>query len=161
MHLMSWPLAGLLCTLAYAASGAMQVNVGDLICTLAETGERVETPPSQTRAMVCTFRPIGNGPEESYSGEIQNMGSQTALDGTRVLLWAVMGPSDRELQPGQLQQTFAGRLATSGDSEDPSPAMLVGDSDGSFALRPLSENDMKTAPGDITVIVLKIKSVPT
>jgi hypothetical protein len=138
----------------------MQTNVGDLICTLAESGERVETPPSQTRAMVCTFKPNGAGPEESYSGEIQKLGSQTALNGKRVLLWVVMGPADRKLKPALLEQTFVGDLGSSADSGAQPPSMLVGESDGAYALRPMTENGTETAPGNLTVIVLKVKSIP-
>jgi hypothetical protein len=157
---MKWPIAGLLCAMAYAAPGAMQVNVGDLICTLAETGERGETPPSQTLPMECTFRPNGTGPEESYSGEIQNVGSQTALNGTRVLLWAVMGPADRKLRPGQLGQTFSGQLAASKADDTQPSGVLIGDEDGAYALRFMPENSMVTAPGNLTVVVLKIKVAP-
>lgn len=139
----------------------MQINVGDLICTLAESSERVETPPSETRAMVCTFKPNGSGPEETYTGEIQEMGSQTALSGKRVLLWAVMGPADRELKPGQLAQTFTGELSLSVDSRTQPPSMLIGENDGTYALRPITEDGTGTTSGNITVVVLKVKSVPT
>jgi len=157
---MRWPIAALFCVLAGAASAAMQVNIGVLTCTLAPSGERGEAPDSQTLPMVCDFKPNGTGPEERYEGEIRNVGSQTALSGKRVLIWVVMGPADRELPPGQLGQTYVGKLASSAD-DDGQPEMLIGESDDAYALRPMSDNGGETGPGNITVVVLKVKSIPT
>ena len=86
---MRWAIAAALGLLALAASAAMQTDVGVLTCTLAEHGEKETNPDSQTRASHCAFKPKG-GPEEIYVGEIKKVGSQTELNGTQVLIWAVM-----------------------------------------------------------------------
>ncbi len=109
---MRWAIAIALGVLALPASAAMQTDVGVLTCTLAEHGEKGTEPDSQTRAMLCTFKPKGTGPEESYTGEVKKVGSQTELTGTLVLIWAVMGPSDRKLQPAVLEQTYVGERPT-------------------------------------------------
>ncbi len=106
---MRWAIAIALGVLALPASAAMQTDVGVLTCTLAEHGEKGTEPDSQTRAMLCTFKPKGTGPEESYTGEVKKVGSQTALTGKLVLIWAVMGPSDRKLRPAVLEQTLCRR----------------------------------------------------
>ena len=87
---MRWAIAAALGLLALPASAAMQTDVGVLTCTLAEQGEKDTNPDSQTRAIHCAFKPKG-GPEEIYVGEIKKVGSQTELNGTPVLIWAVMG----------------------------------------------------------------------
>jgi hypothetical protein len=157
---MKWLIAALICVLAPAANAALQTNIGVLICTLAETGDKGETPPSQTRAMVCAFKPNGSGPEEHYSGEIKNVGSDTALSGKLVLIWVVMGPEHATMEPGLLAQTYMGELAPSDHGKSKAPKMLVGESDETYALRPLNEGEGETGGGadNITVIVLKVKS---
>jgi hypothetical protein len=158
---MKWLIAALICVLAPAANAALQTNIGVLTCTLAETGDKGETPPSQTRAMLCAFKPNGSGPEEHYSGEIKNVGSGTALTGKLVLIWVVMGPEHATMEPGLLAQTYMGELAPSEDGKSKAPKMLVGDSDETYALRPLNEGEGETGGGganNITVIVLKVKS---
>jgi hypothetical protein len=138
----------------------MQANIGVLTCTLAETGDSGVTPPSQTRAMSCAFKPQGTGPEERYSGEIQKVGSETALTGKLVLIWVVMGPADKELKPGLLEQTYVGQLSASADDAPQAPKMLVGKTDADYALRPLTDNGTEAASGSVTVVVLKVKSIP-
>ncbi len=153
-------IAALLCALSCPAWAAVQTNIGVLTCTLAETGAQGETPPSQTRAMSCAFKPQGTGPEERYSGEIQKVGSQSALTGRLVLIWAVMGPDKKELKPGLLEQTYVGELAPSLDGATQQPKVLVGKSNESFALRPMTNNGKEPASGSVTVVVLKVKSLP-
>lgn len=157
---MKWPILALAWTLVAAAHAAVQTNIGVLTCTLAETGERDATPPSQSRAMACSFKPTGSGPEEGYSGEIRKVGSDTALSGKLVLIWVVMGPADRKLSPGLLEQTYIGELASPPEGEVQKQNMLVGESDDALALRPMSDAQGEAAAGSVTVVVLKVKSIP-
>lgn len=152
---MRWVIAIVLCMLAVPASAAMQTDIGVLTCTLAEHGEKGTEPDSQTRAMLCSFKPKGTGPEESYSGEIKKVGSQTELSGTLVLIWAVMGPSDRKLKPAVLEQTYVGEAATSSKASK----MLVGESDKAYGLQPITNNAHEPNASDsITVVALRIKT---
>jgi hypothetical protein len=68
-----------------------------------------------------------------------------------------MGPPDRKLQPGLLEQTYVGRNDT-GDEGEP-PNILVGERDDSYGLR-LSSNG-KADSETITVVILKVQSIPT
>ena len=158
---MRWAIAATLGLLALPAWGAMQTDVGVLTCTLAEHGEKDTNPDSQTRAMHCAFKPSG-GPEEVYIGEIKKVGSQTELNGKQVLIWAVMGPSDRKLKPAVLEQTYVGDAAGDGLSADGKPPkQLVGETDKAYALQPIDEGQEKNAAGSVTVIQLRLKSTPT
>jgi Protein of unknown function (DUF992) len=155
-------IVALLCALSTAASAEVQTNIGILTCTLAPAGDKGVTPPSQTRAMTCAFKPNGSGPEERYSGEIQKVGSQTALSGEMVQIWVVMGPDRRPLEPGLLQQTYVGKVAAAPDAKVQSPKILVGETDDAFALRPMSDDPSdNNAAGSVTVVVLKVKSIPS
>lgn len=159
---MRWILAGLLCALATPGWAAMQADVGTLTCTLAEQGEKEANPDSQSKVMHCAFKPKGTGPEETYIGEIKKVGTQNELSGKRVLIWAVMGPSDRALKPAVLEQTYVGEVATSEADKTQSPKLLVGESDKAYGLQPITDEAHEpNASLSVTVVELRIKSTPT
>jgi Protein of unknown function (DUF992) len=157
---MKWLLTAAICILAAPAFAQVQTNIGTLTCTLAEAGEKGETPPSQTRAMLCTFKPEGTGPEEHYTGEIQKVGSQSSLSDEPVLIWIVMGPDKRALEPGLLDQTYVGELAPSPDGKAQAPKMLIGKSNKDYGLRPMTDSSGEASSGSVTVVVLKVKNIP-
>jgi hypothetical protein len=154
-------IAVIVCALASQVSAAMQTDVGVLTCTLAEAGERGTDPDSDTRAMLCSFKPKGTGPEESYSGEIKMIGSQTELSGTPVLIWAVMGPSDRKLKPAVLEQKYVGKADTDSTDKSQPTKMLTGESDRAYGLRSIDDNSQPTVGKMVTIVELRIKSTPT
>jgi hypothetical protein len=159
---MRWVIAIALGVLALPASAAMQTDVGVLTCTLAEHGEKGTEPDSQTRAMLCTFKPKGTGPEESYTGEVKKVGSQTALTGKLVLIWAVMGPSDRKLRPAVLEQTYVGEQVEDPSDKASAPKMLVGETDKAYGLQPITDDQHEpNASQSVTVVQLRIKSTPS
>jgi hypothetical protein len=128
---------------------------------LAESGEEAATPPSQQRNMVCAFKPAGNGAEETYSGQIKKVGTQKELDGKLVLIWVVTGPSEREFTPGMLEQSYIGELASSDDGKPQPPKALVGNKDAAYGLRSMTDDSTESAAGNVTVVELKVRSVPT
>jgi len=157
---MRWAFAAVLCLGAMPASAAMTTDIGVLTCTLAEHGEKGTEPESQTRAMLCSFKPKGTGPEESYTGEVKKVGSQNELTGKLVLIWAVMGPSDRQLRPAVLEQTYVGEIAA--DPGDKPPTLLVGETDKAYGLQPITDDAHEpNASQSVTVVQLRIKSTPS
>jgi Protein of unknown function (DUF992) len=153
-------LVALLCAISCPASAAVQTNIGVLTCTLAKSGDQSDNPPTETRAMTCAFKPQGMGPEERYTGEIQKVGAKSALTGKMVQIWVVMGPAHAQLKPGLLEQTYVGELARSADDAPYTPMVLVGKNDSSYALRPFSDSGKEAASNSVTVVVLKVQSVP-
>jgi hypothetical protein len=160
---MRWAMISVLSLLATPSLAAIQADIGVLTCTLAEHGEKDTNPDSQSRLMHCAFKPTGAGPEETYVGEIKKVGSQTELTGTRVLIWAVLGPSNIKLKPAVLAQSYLVDASAEGrQSEKPnSPESLVGDRDKSLSLRAITDeahepNDSRT----VTLVELRIKSSP-
>jgi hypothetical protein len=155
-----------MCGLISPVQAAVQTNIGTLTCTLVESNDqeaaagsdREKSAPSQSRIMLCSFKPSGTGPEEHYTGEIKSVGSNEALSGKLVLIWVVMGPDHVTFAPGLLQQTYVGNGPAS-DRAKPKAPTLIGESDESFALRPLNESETSGA-NSVTVISLKVKSTP-
>ncbi|MES1179961.1 MAG: DUF992 domain-containing protein [Hyphomicrobium sp.] len=158
---MKWALYALACAVSCPALAATQANIGTLTCTLAESGEEAEAPPSQQRDMVCSFKPVGAGAEEMYSGQIKKVGTRSELDGKLVLIWVVMGPDEREMKPGLLEQSYIGELSASADGKAQAPKMLVGSKDSSYGLRPMTDDNSESPTGNVTVVELKVRSVPT
>jgi hypothetical protein len=143
--------------LGVSAHAGVQTNIGTLTCTLAEGMDREKSPPSQTRPMLCSFKPSGTGPEEHYTGEIKNVGSSDTLTGKLVLMWVVMGPDHATFAPGLLEQTYMGKSGAGPSTDTNTPPMLVGDRDETFALRPMNESETD-AVNNVTVVSLKIRS---
>jgi len=159
---MRWAFAAVFCLGAVPVSAAMTTDVGVLTCTLAEHGEKGTEPDSQTRAMLCSFKPKGTGPEESYTGEVKKVGSQTELTGKLVLIWAVMGPADRQLRPAVLEQTYVGELAADAGDKSKPPKLLVGETDKAYGLQPITDDAHEpNASQSVTVVQLRIKSTPS
>jgi len=162
---MRWATVCLLCTLGGTAAvaappAAMLTDVGVLTCTLAEHGEKDTNPDSQSRLMHCGFKPAGAGPEEVYVGEIKKVGTQTELSGKRVLIWVVMGPSDRKLKPAVLAQTYVGKEASDIADKTAPAKLLVGDRDDAYGLQSIDDTQEPDASRSVTVVELRIKSTP-
>jgi hypothetical protein len=160
---MRWLIALTTCILAVPATaaneGVVQTDLGVLTCTLAPASEKGTDPDSQSKAILCTFKPQGTGPEETYTGEIKKVGSQTALTDKLVMIWAVMGPHDRKLTPGILAQTYVG--AAPGDTGDTAEhaKRLTGESDDKLELQPISDGTVEPGASDnVTVLELRVKT---
>jgi hypothetical protein len=160
---MRWATVSILCLMAVPSLAATQADIGVLTCTLAEHGDIDTNPDSQSRLMHCAFKPNGTGPEETYIGEIKKVGSQTELTGTRVLIWAVLGPSNIKLKPAVLAQTYLVDASGEGPQKlsDNQAESLVGERDKSLSLRAVTDethekNDSRT----VTLVELRIKSSP-
>jgi len=138
--------------------GVVQTDLGVLTCTLGPTSETGTEPDSQAKAILCTFKPSGTGPEETYTGEIKKVGSQSALADREVMIWAVMGPNDRRLSPGLLAQTYVGAAPT-GESANEPPKRLTGERDNSLELQPITDGTVEPGANEnVTVLELRIKT---
>jgi len=154
-------LLAAICTLSLPVYAAMQTDIGVLTCTLSQHVERDSNPDSETRAMHCSFKPEGTGPEETYSGEIKKVGRQDELAGKKVLIWAVMGPSDRKLTPAILEQTYMGEVASDPLDKSQPAKLLVGERDDALSLQPVTNDAREPGAGSsVTVVALRIKSTP-
>jgi hypothetical protein len=159
MHRLLLAILCLVCTTALQAQ-TQRTNLGTLTCTLAESGEKQATPPSEERAMRCAFKPTESGAEQTYTGTIRKMGPAQELQGRLVLIWIVQGPSDAKLGPGLLAQTYVGG-ATEGSPKGAAAKGLVGESRKEIVMQPETVQGGPETAAAITVMELKVETVPT
>ena len=139
-------------------------DIGVLTCELAQSQEGQGGTESQrpTQDMLCVFRPVNRGPEETYTGTLQYLVSDRQPPNARVMIWIVKAPSGTTETAGLLQQTYAAdRAAPVGHA----PA-LIGESNVSIVLQPMADSQAPTTTGQpqpvtgalIVRVVLRLKS---
>jgi hypothetical protein len=122
--------ASLLTTPAAAQSG---VNVGTLTCNVASGWGFVF---GSSRAINCTFSGAG-GRYEYYSGQISKFGVDIGYTQGGVLVWTVVAPT-AALGPGALSGSYAGGTASATVGFGLGANALIGGSNNTVALQPLS-----------------------
>lgn len=124
--------AAILLPLASAAKADPSVEVGVLSCTV-EGGAGFIV--GSTKNLVCQFeRP---GADETYTGTIRKFGLDVGVTGKTVIVWAVFAPS-KDIPSGALEGSYAGVSAEASVGAGLGANALLGGSDKSFALQPLS-----------------------
>ena len=89
-----------------------------------------------TRNVGCEYVNV-NGRRERYTGEISRYGVDLGFTQAAVMLWAVLAPTT-DLQPGVLAGAFAGVSGGATVGIGVGANVLVGGSNRSIALQPLS-----------------------
>jgi hypothetical protein len=133
----SWWMSAL-ATLALAASlrpAAAQsgVQVGVLECRGSGSISFVIGPVHE---FTCIFNP-GGGPVVPYHGIVRKVGLDLGVIEGSVLGWAVFAPT-RDIGPGDLAGNYGGVTAGAAVGVGGNANMLVGGSNSSIALQPLS-----------------------
>jgi hypothetical protein len=88
------------------------------------------------KAMNCTFTPAGQGPREAYTGSIGRFGLDVGATSGGRMAWAVFAPSAGG--PAALAGTYAGAAADASVGVGLGANVLVGGSNRTIALQPLS-----------------------
>ena len=88
------------------------------------------------RTMNCVFKPT-QGPEQYYSGTQARVGIDLGVQAGAAILWAVFAPT-RQLGPGELQGTFGGVSTEAAAVLGVGANVLVGGSNSTVTLQPLS-----------------------
>ena len=109
------------------------VRVGTLRCDVAGSTAFIF---GSTRAIACDFVNV-NGKRERYNGEISRYGVDLGFTQAAVMLWAVVAPTT-DLQPGVLAGTFVGASGAATVGIGAGVNVLVGGSNRSIELQPLS-----------------------
>jgi hypothetical protein len=122
-------VASLSTTPAAAQSG---VNVGTLTCNVASGWGFVF---GSSRAINCTFS--GGGRYEYYSGQISKFGVDIGYTQGGVLVWTVIAPA-ANLAPGALSGGYGGGTASATVGFGVGANALIGGSNNTIALQPLS-----------------------
>ena len=126
--------AGLSMQPAAAQTG---VKAGVLTCDVASGWGIVF---GSTRDLQCTYSD-NNGTIERYTGHIDKFGVDLGYHGAGVVAWAVLAPTGN-IAKGAIAGTYAGVTAGAAVGVGPGANLLVGGSDRTISLQPLSFEGM-------------------
>jgi hypothetical protein len=125
-------------TLMVSVAGAhaqhRQVQAGILEC---EGGQNVGYVVGSTTELHCLFRSNTGAPPEPYIARVQRFGLDLGVTAQTGLAWVVNAPS-RRIGPGALAGHFGGVGANATVGVGIGANLLVGGSDNSISLQPLS-----------------------
>ncbi|HKS89528.1 MAG TPA: DUF992 domain-containing protein [Stellaceae bacterium] len=119
---------------AFATPAAAQggVRVGTLTCNVSGAWGFIF---GSTRSLACTFS--GPGRVEYYAGNISKFGVDIGYTAGGVLIWTVVAPT-AVLAPGSLAGSYAGGTASATVGVGLGANALIGGSNNTIALQPLS-----------------------
>jgi hypothetical protein len=119
--------------LAGPAMAQSAVKVGTLTCNVASGFGFIF---GSSKALNCTYAGIG-GRYEHYTGNITKFGADIGYTSGGVLVWTVVAPVGA-MQPGALAGAYAGATASATVGVGVGANALVGGSNNTIALQPLS-----------------------
>ena len=124
---------GLVLAAAPPAVAQSYIKAGVLTCAV---NPGVGLIIASTKTMTCTFTPDFRGPEY-YGGTIRKVGIDIGVTGATVIVWAVLAQTSG-FPVGALAGTYGGLSAEATVGVGLGANVLVGGSNRSFALQPLS-----------------------
>lgn len=119
--------------IAGPAAAQSAVNVGTLTCNVASGWGFVF---GSSRALNCTYAGVG-GRTEHYTGNITKFGADIGYTSGGVLVWTVVAPVGA-MVPGALGGTYVGGTASATVGVGVGANALIGGSNNTVALQPLS-----------------------
>ncbi len=116
-----------------AESQANRVKAGTLSCDISAG---IGLIVGSKRDVTCNFKPSGRGAGEVYVGSIGKLGLDIGATAKGQMIWAVYAPTNRRAYA--LAGTYAGASAQATVGAGLGANVLVGGSDRTVALQPLS-----------------------
>jgi hypothetical protein len=116
-----------------AASAQSGGNVGLLNCTV-EGG--IGLIIGSSKDMICNFDPADGSDSQTYSGSVGKLGLDIGVTNESYISWQVIGSG--KLNPGSLEGSYGGVSAEATVGAGLGANVLVGGSDKSIALQPIS-----------------------
>ncbi|MDW4496429.1 DUF992 domain-containing protein [Sulfitobacter sp. D35] len=114
------------------------VEVGSLSC---DVGEGTGYVFGSTRELTCTFNPTTEGQaDEVYVGEINRYGVDVGKTDKGAMSWLVFAPTESEWQEGGLNGVYRGVSAEATVGVGLGANAMVGGSEDTLALQPISLN---------------------
>lgn len=128
--------AALLAVGAVPASAQQRVQAGQLSCTVAPS---VGFVIGSVRDLSCTFHPTARSKRSktTYTGTVRRFGLDVGVTGRGALAWAVFAPTSK-INPASLRGTYVGATANASIGVGLGANVLVGGSNNTIALQPLS-----------------------
>jgi Protein of unknown function (DUF992) len=126
--------AAALATVLSTPVGAQQdrVQAGSLECSMSSS---IGLIVASQRNIACNYKPNG-GPPEAYVGTMTRVGLDVGITGGGAIIWAVFSGTNRYV--GMLAGTYVGASAEMTVAAGLGANVLVGGSNRSVALQPLS-----------------------
>jgi len=112
---------------------AQSVKAGNLTCNVASGFGFIF---GSSKAVNCTFAPV-SGPPQRYVGSIDKFGVDIGYTSGGVLVWAVLAPSTNPA-PGSLAGSYGGATASATAVVGVGANVLIGGSNNTISLQPLS-----------------------
>ncbi|HTQ32955.1 MAG TPA: DUF992 domain-containing protein [Stellaceae bacterium] len=119
--------------LAAPASAQSAVKVGTLTCNVASGFGFIF---GSSKALNCTYSGVG-GQYEHYTGAITKFGADIGYTSGGIIVWTVVAPV-AAMHPGALAGAYAGATASATVGVGLGANALVGGSNNTIALQPLS-----------------------
>jgi hypothetical protein len=123
----------LVAVFSQAGAQQRQVQVGQLTCSVSAG---VGLVVGSQKNVNCVFRGQTGEPEESYTGTITRVGLDVGFTSGGVIAWTMFADSNR--RAGMLAGTYGGTTAEASVAAGLGANVLVGGSQRSVALQPLS-----------------------
>jgi len=133
-----------------------RVEVGSLSCRIDGGASYVF---GSTRNLSCKFESAAGGPPQYYAGEIERYGLDLGVTGETFMGWAVFAPS-RGLDEGALAGTYSGVAADASLGLGAGAKVLVGGSNNTISLQPLSLQGQSGVNLALTVAQLRLRHAP-
>jgi hypothetical protein len=114
-------------------AAAQAVNVGTLTCNVASGWGFIF---GSSKALNCTYAGVG-GRYEHYTGTVTKFGADIGYTSGGVLVWTVVAPVGA-MVPGALGGSYAGATASATVGVGVGANALIGGSNNTIALQPLS-----------------------
>jgi Protein of unknown function (DUF992) len=109
-----------------------RVQAGSLECSLSSS---IGLVVASQKNVACNYKPDG-GPPEAYVGTMTRIGLDVGITGGGAIIWAVFSGTNR--YAGMLAGTYVGASAEMSIAAGLGANVLVGGSNRSVALQPLS-----------------------
>ncbi len=126
-------LAASLVAFAPAAVAQSRVEVGILECR----GSTKSFIVGSVTELGCVFRPTGGGAPHNYSAHIERIGIDIGTSQNVAVAWGVLAPT-RNVGRGDLRGRYGGVSANAAVGVGLGANALVGGSNNTFALQPVS-----------------------
>ncbi len=126
--------SALLAVLAPGVASAQSLKVGVLQCHLSGG---VGMILMQNQSLDCVFRNRAGGPSSHYLGRLTNVGANIGISGPGRMVWGVLAATN-DLAPGALAGDFVGAQGSVAVGAGAGGAVLVGGSNKSISLQPIS-----------------------
>ncbi|MBO0661268.1 DUF992 domain-containing protein [Jiella sp. MQZ9-1] len=139
----------------FAGPASASVKVGTLGChSDGSTGFII----GSSDKLVCEFTPASGGNPEVYSGTLNTFGLDVGVTGRTVMTWAVVMADGRAYEASGLAGTFIGASADASAIVGGGAKLLVGGSNDSYTLQPLSIQAQEGINAAIGVSKLTLES---